>query len=184
MLPASKTLAVLLLGTSLLASTPLAYAQGRAAGGHGGGSGAAHAGTAHAGAGHAGGGTGARASGPMRPSEPERPPVGYSRVERPQGADARPQQLDRQAYNHNFRATQPYHIGPYHAPRGYAYRRWAYGEVLPSLYWGRDYWVLDYWLFGLDVPPYGYEWVRYGPDALLIDLRSGEVIQVVYGRFL
>ena len=44
--------------------------------------------------------------------------------------------------------------------------------------------MLDYWLFGLDVPPYGYEWVRYGPDALLIDLRSGEVIQVVYGRFL
>ena len=181
MLPASKMLAVLLLGSSLLVSTPLSYAQGRAAGGHGGGGAVA----GHAGAGHAGGGgIGGRASGPMRPSEPERPPLGYSRIERPQGADARPQQLDRQAYNHNFRAAQPYHIGPYHAPRGYAYRRWAYGDILPSLFWGRDYWVLDYWLFGLDVPPYGYEWVRYGPDALLIDLRSGEVIQVVYGRFL
>lgn len=119
-----------------------------------------------------------------RPAEPERAPMGYPRVERPVGVDARPQQFDRQAYNHNFVADHGYHIGAYHAPRGFHYRRWSYGEILPRGYWSQDYWLQDYWLFGLDVPPYGFEWVRYGPDALLIDTRSGEVVQVIYGRFL
>ncbi|HEL3249660.1 TPA: RcnB family protein, partial [Stenotrophomonas maltophilia] len=40
-----------------------------------------------------------------------------------------------------------------------------------------------FWLFGLDMPPMGYEWVRHGPDALLINTGNGEIVQVVYGRF-
>lgn len=122
--------------------------------------------------------------GQARTVEPERAPRGYQRVERPAGAEVRPQQFDRQVYNHNFRAERTYHIGPYHPPRGFYYRRWGYGEVLPRIYWSQRYWLSDYWLFGLEVPPVGCEWVRYGPDALLIDIRSGQVIQVVYGRFL
>ena len=117
------------------------------------------------------------------PAEPERGPQGYNRMDRPSGTEARPQQFDRHAYNHNFSADRGYHIGPYHAPRGFAYRRWSYGQVLPRYYWGQQYWLNEYWLFGLDVPPVGLEWVRYGPDALLIDTRTGEVVQVVYGRF-
>lgn len=119
----------------------------------------------------------------QRAPEPERRPRGYPRVERPEGADRRPQQVDRRDYNHNYQASQSYRIGPYRAPRAYRYRRWVFGEILPRIYWAQDYWISDYWLFGLDVPPLGLEWVRYGPDALLIDTRSGEVIQVVYGRF-
>jgi Ni/Co efflux regulator RcnB len=119
-----------------------------------------------------------------RAVEPERAPQGYQRVERPSGAEVRPQQFDRQVYNHNFTAERGYHIGPYHAPRGFAYRRWGYGEFLPRIYWAQRYWLSDYWLFGLDVPPVGCEWVRYGPDALLINISTGEVIQVLYGRFL
>ena len=117
------------------------------------------------------------------PAEPERGPQGYQRVERPQAVQARPQQMDRQAYNHNFIADHSYHVGPYNAPRGFAYHRWSYGNVLPRVYWGQQYWLGDYWLFGLDVPPVGYEWVRYGPDAVLVDTSNGEVIQVIYGRF-
>ncbi|NWN22978.1 RcnB family protein, partial [Escherichia coli] len=52
-----------------------------------------------------------------------------------------------------------------------------------GIFWAQNYWLTDYWLFGLDVPPLGYEWVRYGPDALLVNITTGEVIQVVYGRF-
>ena len=155
---------LLALGAGLmLAASPVLAAPG-----HGGGSG--HGGGAPAGHGH--------------PSEPERGPMGYSQVQRPSGAEARPQQFDRQNYNHNFVADHGYHIGPYHAPRGFRYHRWGYGDILPRGYWGSNYWLQDYWLFGLDVPPYGFEWVRYGPDALLIDTRSGEVVQVIYGRFL
>jgi hypothetical protein len=28
-----------------------------------------------------------------------------------------------------------------------------------------------------------YQWVRYGPDLLLVDLRSGEVVEVVSDVF-
>lgn len=117
-------------------------------------------------------------------TEPEREPRGYPGVQRPTGADARPHDVDRRDYNHNFVANHAFAIGPYHPPRGYHYRRWAFGQILPPAFWARDYWIADYWLFGLDVPPFGLEWVRYGPDALLVDTRTGEVIQVVYGRFL
>lgn len=115
--------------------------------------------------------------------EPEREPRGYARMQRPEGSVNRPQQLNRADYNHNFQARQSFHIGPYHPPAGYQYRRWTYGGILPSIYWGRNYWIGDYWLFGLDVPPAGCEWVRYGPDALLINMANGEVIQTFYGRF-
>jgi Ni/Co efflux regulator RcnB len=130
---------------------------------------------------HRSGGAAAR---PAAPAEPERRPRGYDRIERPRGAEVRPQHLDRPSYNHNFNATRGFRIGPYQPPQGYRYHRWVYGNILPRIYWSRNYWLLDYWLFGLDVPPFGFEWVRYGPDALLIDVNSGEVIQVIYGRFL
>lgn len=66
---------------------------------------------------------------------------------------------------------------------GYAYQRWHYGQFLPRPYWIGDYILNDFWLFGLDMPPMGYEWVRYGPDALLINTGNGEIVQAVYGRF-
>jgi Ni/Co efflux regulator RcnB len=133
---------------------------------------------------HEGGQMGGGQRGGGHPAEPERGPQHYQPMQRPQGAEARPQQMNRQDYNHNFTASRGYHIGPYHAPSGFSYHRWGYGDVLPRAYWGQDYWLSDYWLFGLEVPPVGYEWVRYGPDAVLIDTNTGEVIQVVYGRFL
>ena len=155
----SRTLVALMMGATLMTFGGVAQAQ-RGDGHHGGN------------AGHA-----------ARPAEPERAPVGYQRVAPPQ-VGARPQQLDRGAYNHNFVAQNGYHIGPYHGPRGFSYRRWSYGDMLPRVFWGRNYWLTDFWLFGLDVPPMGYEWVRYGPDALLVDVSNGEVVQVIYGRFL
>jgi len=156
----NRGMIALALGASLAVTAPAAWAQHE----------------------HEGGG--GRAAGPARAAEPERAPQGYNRVERPTGAEARPQQIDRQAYNHNFTASRGYHIGPYHAPGGFRYQRWGYGDRLPRIYWGQQYWLSDYWLFGLDVPPVGFEWVRYGPDALLIDTTTGEVVQTVYGRFL
>jgi Ni/Co efflux regulator RcnB len=51
------------------------------------------------------------------------------------------------------------------------------------MFWGRDYWLMDYWLYSLSPPPYGYVWVRYGDDALLIDQGTGEIAEVIYGVF-
>jgi Nickel/cobalt transporter regulator len=38
-------------------------------------------------------------------------------------------------------------------------------------------------LFALEVPPVGYEWVRDGNDAILVNTDSGEILQVEYGVF-
>jgi Ni/Co efflux regulator RcnB len=87
------------------------------------------------------------------------------------------------ALRRNVVAAHRFHAGIYRAPPGYHYRRWSYGEMLPAVYWGRDYWLTDFLAFGLFAPPYGYVWVRYGPDALLIDEYTGAIIQVDYGVF-
>jgi Ni/Co efflux regulator RcnB len=66
---------------------------------------------------------------------------------------------------------------------GYYYRRWGYGERLPFGWFDRRWYIDDYYYYDLPVPPYGYEWIRVGPDALLIDLDDGEVVESVYGLF-
>lgn len=121
--------------------------------------------------------------GSPRQAEPHPGPRGYSRPSEPSGWNARPNAADPGAYRHNFQAARTYRIGPYHPPRGWAYRSWAYGQILPRAYWGSQYILGDYWLFGLEVPPVGFEWIRSGPDALLIDTRTGEILQVEYSVF-
>jgi Ni/Co efflux regulator RcnB len=132
----------------------------------------------HGGAPHGGAPHGAPARG-----EAHEGPRGYSRVTEPHGWDARPGTVDRGAYQHNFQAARSYHIGPYRRPVGWTAHHWGYGEVLPRAYWGPQYLIADYWLFALEVPPSGYEWVRDGNDALLIDTGSGTILQVEYGVF-
>lgn len=115
--------------------------------------------------------------------EPHPGPRGYQRPAEPQGWNARPPAIDREAYHHNYQAARTYHIGPYHRPPGWVARRWTYGEHLPRAFWAPAYHLVDYWLFALEVPPVGCEWVRYGNDALLINVSDGEVLQVEYGVF-
>jgi len=117
------------------------------------------------------------------PAEPHPGPKGYQRVEEPKGWNERPATVDRGAYQHNYQAARTYHIGAYRRPPGWVNRRWGYGEILPRAFWAPQYFVADYWLFALEVPPTGYEWVRYGADALLINVSTGEVLQAEYGVF-
>jgi Ni/Co efflux regulator RcnB len=83
----------------------------------------------------------------------------------------------------NVVAAHRFHAGPYRAPPGWRYRRWAFGERLPAIYFVHDFWISDFLAFGLFAPPDGLVWVRYGPDALLIDEYTGEIIQVDYSVF-
>jgi Ni/Co efflux regulator RcnB len=117
------------------------------------------------------------------PPEPHEGPKGYQRPAAPQGWDARPKTFDRAAYQHNFQAARSYKVGPYQRPSGWVNRHWGYGDRLPRAYWGPQYLLADYWLFGLEVPPVDYEWVRVGSDALLINTATGEVLQAEYGVF-
>jgi Ni/Co efflux regulator RcnB len=113
-------------------------------------------------------------------AEPHPGPKGYERPAEPKGWNARPATVDRGTYQHNFKAARTYHVGPFHPPQGWTQRRWSYGETLPRAYWAPEFFIGDYWLFGLEVPPSGYEWVRDGNDALLVDTNSGEILQVEY----
>lgn len=85
-------------------------------------------------------------------------------------------------YHRDWRPTQRFRAPGYNRPRGWYSHRWTFGEILPSLFWGRDYW-LDYRMYDLPPPPYGATWVRVGDDALLIDRDTGEVITVSYNVF-
>ena len=93
------------------------------------------------------------------------------------------QRFDAQSYQWNRTSYQRYHYRPYVQPYGWYAQRWEYGQILPALFWGRDYWLTDYAGFGLIDPPYGYVWVRYGNDALLVDVESGQILSVEYGVF-
>jgi Ni/Co efflux regulator RcnB len=120
---------------------------------------------------------------PPHPGEPHPGPQGYARVSEPHGWNARPAAVDTATYRHNFQAARTFKIGPYRRPPGWVAHHWAYGQVLPRAYWGPQFVLADYWLFALEVPPVGYEWVRDDDDALLVNVSTGEILQVEYGAF-
>jgi len=68
-------------------------------------------------------------------------------------------------------------------PHGWGYRHWYVGARLPAVFLIADYFYDDFLALGLESPPPGYRWVRYGPDLLLVNLRTGVVEQVAYGVF-
>ncbi len=91
--------------------------------------------------------------------------------------------FDRALWERNFRAEHRYRSRAYRRPVGWYYRRWSFGMVLPRPLWTRDNWIGDYGQFGLANPPYGYVWVRYGDDALLVNVDDGRILRVVYGLY-
>ena len=57
------------------------------------------------------------------------------------------------------------------------------GVYLDSLFYSNRYWIGDPYYYRLP-PAYGpYRWVRYYDDALLVDIYSGEVVDVIYDVF-
>ena len=81
-----------------------------------------------------------------------------------------------------YRSYSPYRYRgwDYQPPYGFNGRNWGFGDIMPRAWWTPDYRIDNWWEFGLSRPPRGYGWVRSGDDALLIDLNSGRVAQVVY----
>ena len=90
---------------------------------------------------------------------------------------------DRRAYPPVYRNHERFRVPAYRAPRGFYVRSWAFGDVLPRGWYGEDYRLYDWFDYGLPIPPVGYDWVRIGDDAVLIDTFTGRVVQVVYDLF-
>jgi Ni/Co efflux regulator RcnB len=71
----------------------------------------------------------------------------------------------------------------FHYPSGYHYRRWGAGQILPRLFLTSTFFFTDYAAYGFGPPPFGDAWVRYGPDLLLVNIASGQIVDVIYGAF-
>ena len=86
-------------------------------------------------------------------------------------------------FNYRGHDIERIHIAPFVYPPGWAYRQWAVGAMLPPLFLVRDYWYADWATLGLAPPQPGFQWVRYGPDLLLVNVTTGQVVDVAYGVF-
>ena len=86
-------------------------------------------------------------------------------------------------YGNRYYARQRFTIGFYYAPWGYTTRLWRCGDRLPLSYYSARYVLDDYYNYDLYAPSYATAWVRVGNDVLLIDMVSGEVLDVVADLF-
>lgn len=87
---------------------------------------------------------------------------------------------------YSYRRTYPgtYRLGAYYAPyRNYSYRRLSIGFFLDSLFFSSRYWINDPWQYRLPEVYGPYRWVRYYDDALLVNIYTGEVADVIYSFF-
>ena len=71
----------------------------------------------------------------------------------------------------------------YYGPRGYAYRPVSVGYRFAPSYYGRNYWVSDWQRYRLARPGYNQQWIRYGNDVVLVDIRNGRTISVFNSFF-
>lgn len=77
-----------------------------------------------------------------------------------------------------------YRIGRYYAPyHGYSYRRLSIGFTLGSMFYGNRYWINDPWGYRLPEVYGPYRWVRYYDDVLLVNVYTGQVVDVIYDFF-
>jgi len=93
---------------------------------------------------------------------------------------------DRRYDWHRYRNSNRvvFRIGTYHAPyRNYAYRRLGIGAFLNSLFYSSSYWINDPWQYRLPAVYGPYRWVRYYNDVLLVDIYTGEVVDVIHDFF-
>jgi hypothetical protein len=76
-----------------------------------------------------------------------------------------------------------YRMPRYEGRHGYSYRRWSPGYRFDPFFYSSTYWISDPFYYRLP-PAYGdYRWVRYYDDAVLVDVRTGEIADIIYSFF-
>ena len=76
-----------------------------------------------------------------------------------------------------------YRLGRYSSPYGRSYSRLSIGISLNSGYYGSRYQISDPYRYRLP-PAYGnFRWVRYYNDAVLVNVRTGRVRDVINNFF-
>ncbi|HEY1927979.1 MAG TPA: RcnB family protein [Caulobacteraceae bacterium] len=101
----------------------------------------------------------------------------------PRGTGRAPAYSATRRFNYQGRSFSAVRAAPYHYPRGYGYRTFHPHERFPLALLVAPYFIGDFALYNLPPPEPDLEWVRYGPDALLVNVDTGEVVDVAYGVF-
>jgi Ni/Co efflux regulator RcnB len=104
-------------------------------------------------------------------------------------ADQRVAASDRRVANANQRvmrqdrrvaASRNRYVAPI---RNWNYRRVSVGYRLQPAFYGSRYYINDYGAYNLQAPHGRWlRWVRYGDDLLLVNIRTGRVLNVVHYR--
>jgi Ni/Co efflux regulator RcnB len=76
-----------------------------------------------------------------------------------------------------------FHLGFYYDPFGWGYQPFSIGSRLWPNYYSSNYWLNDPWQYRLPYAPPGTQWIRYYNDAVLVDMYTGEVVDVIQGFF-
>lgn len=85
--------------------------------------------------------------------------------------------------HHRDRHRSIFHVGVYYDPFGWGYQRYNIGWRLWPSYYSRNNWLSDPWMYRLPPAYPGTQWIRYYDDALLVDVWTGEVVDVIYDFF-
>ena len=91
------------------------------------------------------------------------------------------QSYDWRGYRNRYSSL--YNLSNYYDPYRNGYRRFSIGINLWPSYYSSRYWLNDPAQYRLP-PAYGpYRWVRYYDDALLVNIYTGQVVDVVHSFF-
>lgn len=72
------------------------------------------------------------------------------------------------------------YVAPY---RNWAYHRVRTGYQLRPAFYGPRYAISDYGYYRVRAPGRYQRWIRYGNDLLLVNVRTGRVLEVLPGRY-
>lgn len=86
-------------------------------------------------------------------------------------------------HDYRRRHRSLFHLGFYYDPFGWGYHRYGIGWRLWPSYYSSRYWLHDPWSYRLPRAYGPYRWVRYWDDALLVNLYTGEVVDVIHDFF-
>jgi hypothetical protein len=76
-----------------------------------------------------------------------------------------------------------FRVGVYYDPFGWGYQRYNIGWRLYPAYYSQSFWLTDPYMYDLPYAPWPLEWVRYYNDALLVNVFTGQVEDVMYDFF-
>jgi Ni/Co efflux regulator RcnB len=93
--------------------------------------------------------------------------------------DRHDKRQDRRYDSRNMRRSHSAYVAPY---RNWSYRPVTVGYRLQPSFYGSRYYISDYGMYNLRAPSRWQQWIRYGNDLLLVNTRTGRVLEVVHYR--